>query len=110
MRQIFQFCFEPVPQQVRPILHLSAAQRAARRLSMKASAYLSKKRVCINAEPVVIDITPRSGKIPGVIKMPDSPELLDDEPSAETCIATCRRNILPRLEIDQVLSSFSFVF
>ncbi|VDM41669.1 unnamed protein product [Toxocara canis] len=74
-RTRFEFYFSPAPRHVRPIL--SAAQRAARRLSTKAVIQLRAKHVRINAEPVVIDITPRSDKIPGVIKMPDSPELSD---------------------------------
>lgn len=49
---------------------VSAAQRAARRISMKARRNLGKK-VRIMDEPQIIPISPRPGKTPGIIKMPD---------------------------------------
>uniref|UniRef100_F1KRF7 Telomere length regulation protein elg1 n=1 Tax=Ascaris suum TaxID=6253 RepID=F1KRF7_ASCSU len=70
-RTKFEFSFSPAPGHVRPIL--SAAQRAARRLSVKAVRHLRTRHVRINMEPQVFDITPRSDKIPGIIKMPSSP-------------------------------------
>uniref|UniRef100_A0A915A7C9 AAA+ ATPase domain-containing protein n=1 Tax=Parascaris univalens TaxID=6257 RepID=A0A915A7C9_PARUN len=76
-RTKFEFSFSPAPGHLRPIL--SAAQRAARRLSAKAVRHLRTRHVRINMEPQVIEITPRSDKIPGIIKMPSSPDPSDGD-------------------------------
>ncbi|VDN58618.1 unnamed protein product [Dracunculus medinensis] len=60
--------YEESSKYMHPIV--SAAQRAARRISMKARRNLGKK-VRIMDEPQIIPISPRPGKTPGIIKMPN---------------------------------------
>lgn len=63
---------EPPPVSLKPIL-LSVTQNAARRISRKAKGWNVHKHVRFRPNPNIHEISPRSGKVPGVVKMPDSP-------------------------------------
>ncbi|EFO25469.2 hypothetical protein LOAG_03013 [Loa loa] len=68
----FEVICEPPPGSLKPILS-SAAQKAVQRITMKAKGWNKHKRVHFHSIPNIHEITPRSGKIPGIVKMPDSP-------------------------------------
>lgn len=68
----FEITCEPPPVSLKPIL-LNITQKTVRRITMKAKGWNKHKRVHFDSVPHVHEITPRSGKIPGVVKMPDSP-------------------------------------
>uniref|UniRef100_A0A0R3S4U5 ATPase_AAA_core domain-containing protein n=1 Tax=Elaeophora elaphi TaxID=1147741 RepID=A0A0R3S4U5_9BILA len=74
MRKFEVICESP-PLSLKPIL-LSAVNKAARRITMKAKGWNKHRRVHFHSVLNIRDITPRSGKIPGVVKMPDSPPIV----------------------------------
>ncbi|CAG9538600.1 unnamed protein product [Cercopithifilaria johnstoni] len=91
---------EPPPVSLKPIL-LSAAQKTARRITMRAKGWNKHKRVHFHSVLNIHDITPRSGKIPGVVKMPDSPPIVKESAiskiageSMEHCIPITQPAIL----------------
>ncbi|VDP22217.1 unnamed protein product [Onchocerca flexuosa] len=81
-RASMQITYEPPPLTLKPIL-MSAVQKTARRLTMKAKGWNKYKRVHFHSTPNVYDISPRSGKIPGVVKMPDSPPIIKESVISE---------------------------
>ncbi|MCP9256966.1 hypothetical protein DINM_000197 [Dirofilaria immitis] len=96
----FEMTYEPPPLSLKPIL-LSAAQKAARSITMKAKGWNKNKRVNFQSNPNIYNITPRSGKIPGVIKMPDSPPITNESVIPETTsdnmehdVSTTQPNVL----------------
>ncbi|VDK80636.1 unnamed protein product [Litomosoides sigmodontis] len=96
----FKIICEAPPAALKPIL-LNAAHKAARRITMKAKGWNKHKRVHFHSVLNIHDITPRSGKIPGVVKMPDSPPLVEEsavlevvDDSMERCIPTAQPVIL----------------
>uniref|UniRef100_A0AAF5Q4E7 ATPase AAA-type core domain-containing protein n=2 Tax=Wuchereria bancrofti TaxID=6293 RepID=A0AAF5Q4E7_WUCBA len=68
----FEITCEPPPVSLKPIL-LNITQKTVRRITMRAKGWNKHKRVHFHSVPQIHEITPRSGKIPGVVKMPDSP-------------------------------------
>ncbi|KAL3989675.1 hypothetical protein ACH3XW_28635 [Acanthocheilonema viteae] len=73
----FKITYESPPVSLKPILR-SAAHKAARRITMRAKGWNKHKHVRFHSVLSIHDITPRSGKIPGVVKMPDSPPIVKD--------------------------------
>lgn len=78
----------PPPVSLKPIL-LSAAQKAVRRITMRAKGWNKQKRVHFHSVPNILEITPRSGKIPGVVKMPDSPPIVKESSIPEVRFFFC---------------------
>uniref|UniRef100_A0A915Q3C5 Uncharacterized protein n=1 Tax=Setaria digitata TaxID=48799 RepID=A0A915Q3C5_9BILA len=70
----FEITYDPPPISLKPIL-LNTTQKTVRHITMRAKGWDKHKRVHFHSTPNIYDITPRSGKIPGIIKMPDSPPI-----------------------------------